>query len=421
MGRAEVRIGEAADVFQEFMRPSRYKALYGGRGSAKSHFFAECLIANAHSNKGFRAACVREVQKDLKESAKLLLEDKIRKFGLTDSFRVLNTEIITPGDGVIIFKGMRDYTADSVKSLEGFNVAWLEEAQTISAKSWEMLRPTIRTPGSEIWASWNPRTENDPIDKFFRGVSPPENAVIRQINYDQNKFFPAELEEERKHDEKTNPDRYRHIWLGEYEPAAIGAYYGKQLIDAGAENRITSVPWEPSMPVHTAWDLGIGDSTAVWFLQEVGMETRVIDFYENSSVGLEHYANELRSKPYVYGNHYLPHDAQVRELGTGRSRVETLQNFGIRATVVPAQSVDDGINAVRLLLPKCWFDKQKTEKGLEALRQYRAEYDEKRQTLKPRPVHDWTSHAADALRYYAMGHRNTKKRTAKAAGGGWMG
>ena len=241
MGMRERRVGGASPVFNDMVKPSRYKALFGGRGSAKSHFFAEAMVGNAAETKGFRAVCIREVQKSLKESAKRLIEDKITAMGYQHRFEVLNDQIKTPGGGVIIFQGMQDHTAESIKSLEGFNVAWCEEAQTLSAKSLEMLRPTIRTPGSEIWFSWNPRSASDPVDAFFRGLNPPENAIIRSINYDQNKMFPAELEDERLLDYKSNPDRYSHIWLGDYEPQAIGAIWTRQILH---ENRRAEMPCE---------------------------------------------------------------------------------------------------------------------------------------------------------------------------------
>ena len=197
----QIRIGAAsAEVFDDFMKPSRSKALFGGRGSAKSHFFAESMVANAAENNGFRAVCIREVQRALKDSAKLLIEDKIRALGYAKSFGVMHDQIITPGGGVIIFQGMQDHTAESIKSLEGFNVAWVEEAQTLSAKSLELLRPTIRAAGSELWFSWNPRNASDPVDKYFRGLNPPKNSIVRRINFHQNKFFPAALEDERLDD-----------------------------------------------------------------------------------------------------------------------------------------------------------------------------------------------------------------------------
>lgn len=210
-------------------RPSRYKALYGGRGSGKSHFFAEAMVANASQSKGFRAVCIREVQKTLQQSAKRLIEDTVSAMGLK-GFEVLNDRIRTPGGGVIIFHGMQDHTADSIKSLEGFNIAWVEEAQSLSARSLEMLRPTIRAPKSELWFSWNPRSADDAVDKFFRGLEPPENAIIRKVNYDQNLMFPKELELERQHDEKSNRARYSHIWDGSYEPQAVDAIWDRVTI-----------------------------------------------------------------------------------------------------------------------------------------------------------------------------------------------
>jgi len=240
MAKEPYIVGRASpDIFGDMMRPSQYKALYGGRGSGKSQFFAEALIANAAINKGLRAVCVREVQKSLKDSAKLLLEDKIREMGKQHLFDIQNDLIKTPGGGVIIFQGMKDHTAESIKSLEGFMICWVEEAQTISKKSLELLDPTIRAPGSELWFSWNPRSKSDPVDTFFRGPMPPENAIIRQINYSDNLLFPQELEQKRAHQKKASPDRYAHVWLGAYEPEALGAIWTRQIIE---DNRLPEHP-----------------------------------------------------------------------------------------------------------------------------------------------------------------------------------
>ena len=181
---------------------------------------------------GSRGVCIREVQKSLKESAKRLIEDKISALGVSAHFDPQNDQIKTPGGGVILFQGMQDHTAETIKSLEGFDWAWVEEAQTLSEKSLELLRPTIRASGSEIWFSWNPRSANDPVDKFLRGAHPPENSIVLKANYSDNPFFPKELEEERAHDEKHNRDRYAHIWLGEYEPAVVGAIWDRATIHA---------------------------------------------------------------------------------------------------------------------------------------------------------------------------------------------
>jgi hypothetical protein len=203
-------------------------------------------------------------------------------------------------------------------------------------------------------------------------------------------------------------DEYAQEFECSFTAAVRGAYYAKDLEIAEKDGRITRIPIE-KVETHTAWDLGIDDSTAIWFYQQVGKEVRLVDYYEASGVGLDHYAAILKDKGYIYGKHYLPHDAEVKELGTGRSRVETLASLGIRAEVVKLQRVEDGINAARQLLPRCWFDSVRCKQGLEALRLYRKEWDDKTQTFRLKPLHDYTSHAADAFRYLALSIRDTVK------------
>lgn len=230
---------ETAPILEPMLQPSRYKAIYGGRGALKSHFFSELGIERALMQPGFRMVCVREVQKSLKESAKRLIEDKIDRFELNGEFRVLNDCIITPSNGIITFQGLQDHTAESIKSLEGYDVAWVEEAQTSSKRSLEYLRPTIRKENSEIWASWNPRNPSDPIDSLFRGLELPKNSIVIKTTYEDNPWFPDVLEQERLFDLKNNPGRYAHIWLGEYEPMAIGAIWNRQNLH---ENRRAEPP-----------------------------------------------------------------------------------------------------------------------------------------------------------------------------------
>lgn len=213
-------------AFLPFLAPARYKGAHGGRGSGKSHHFAE-KAALSCLKPGTRGVCIREVQKTLQESAKRLIEDKIATLGVGSHFDCQKDRIVTPGNGVILFQGMQDHTAESIKSLEGFDWAWVEEAQTLSARSLEMLRPTIRKPGSELWFTWNPRNAADPVDALLRGPEPPPNAVVREVNYYDNPFFPPELEEERLYDQRTKPERYAHIWRGAYEPTAIGAIWDR--------------------------------------------------------------------------------------------------------------------------------------------------------------------------------------------------
>jgi len=202
--------------FLPFLNQSRYKGAYGGRGSGKSHFFAEMLVERCILKPGTRAACVREVQKSLKNSVKLLVEDKIRKLGVSDSFEILEAEIRTPGGGIIMFQGMQNHTADSIKSLEGFDIAWVEEAQSLSQRSLDLLRPTIRAPGSELWFSWNPNRPDDPVDTLLRGESPPKDAVVIEVNWQDNPWFPPELRADLEDDKARDPDKYLHVWGGAY-------------------------------------------------------------------------------------------------------------------------------------------------------------------------------------------------------------
>ncbi len=203
-------------AFKPLWQPARYKGAHGGRGSGKSHAFAELLVVRAVSTRGFRAACVREVQKSLKNSVKLLVEDKIKALGVSHLFTILEAEIKTPGGGVIMFQGMQNHTADSIKSLEGFDVAWVEEAQSLSQRSLDLLRPTLRKEGSELWFSWNPGKPTDPVDVLLRGDSPPRNAVVVEVNWNDNPYLPDDLREEQEDDAKRDPDKWAHVWGGKY-------------------------------------------------------------------------------------------------------------------------------------------------------------------------------------------------------------
>jgi phage terminase large subunit len=214
---------------------------------------------------------------------------------------------------------------------------------------------------------------------------------------------PAELEAARR---ALTADQYAQEFECSFDAAIPGAYYAAILQQAELLGRIRPMPYEPALAVHTGWDLGIGDPTAIWFCQVVHGEPRLIDYYEASGVGLDHYVAQLRAghrAHWVYGQHFFPHDLAVKELGTGMSRVDVLRGYGLSPTVLSQSSLDDGISQARFILRKCWFNAERTGDGLKALRQYRSEWDEKRQVLKPVPLHDWTSHAADAFRYLCIG------------------
>lgn len=198
-------------------------------------------------------------------------------------------------------------------------------------------------------------------------------------------------------------EQYAAEYECSFSAGLLGAYYGKEMELAESQGRIGVVPWEPTLPVHTAWDLAIGDATAIWCVQLAGREVRVIDYIENSGVGIDWYVRELDKRPWKWGEHILPHDAEVRELGTGKSRLEVMASLGLHKTrIIPAQSIEDGVNAARMLLPNAWFDREKCTRGIRALQNYQAEWDDKRKVLKDRPLHNWASHGADAFRYLAL-------------------
>jgi phage terminase large subunit len=391
-------------AFKPLLGASRYKGAHGGRGSGKSHFFADQLVIAGLRKPGFRAACIREVQRTLAQSVKRLIEDKIELHGLGSQFEVQEAVIKTPGGGVIIFQGMQNHTADSIKSLEGFDLAYVEEAQSLSQRSLDLLRPTIREEGSELWFAWNPRFDTDAVDLFFRGGARPPDAQVVEANWSDNPFFPDVLRREMEHDYAADPEKAAHIWGGGYEILTEGSYFARDLAAAEKEGRIGAFPYDPALPVITAWDIGVDDYTAIWFLQENGRRVRAIDYYETSGDGAQLIVHDaIRSKPYRYAKHYLPHDVTVREWGAGaRSRIQTLRELGLSPVIVGvAQGPEERINAARRILPIVDFNAEKTSLGVKRLRNYRRRWSEPLQTFQG-PLHDDNSHGADAFGEFAI-------------------
>jgi phage terminase large subunit len=404
-----------AEVFEPLLLPARYKGAHGGRGSGKSHFFAGLIVedskrAPGESGEGLRSVCIREVQKDLKESAKLLIEDKLSQFNLgeADGFKVFRDVIETPKDGIIIFKGMQDYSAESIKSLENFKRAWVEEAQTLTARSLTMLRPTIRAEGSEIWASWNPRRKSDAIDDFLRAKRP-NNAVVVQANWKHNPWFPSVLKDERAIDLEKYPDRCEHIWEGGYATAFEGAYFAALLASARSEGRIGRVTADPLLPLRAFIDIGGSGATAdaftIWIVQWVGQEIRILDYYESVGQVLAFHVNWLRKNGYQDAIIYLPHDGVNENNITGKRYEDHLREADF-AVEPPVKNQGKGaaslrIEAVRRLGPKMYWNEDKTEPGRDAIGFYHERKDEAR-NVGLGPEHDWSSHAADALGLMAV-------------------
>jgi phage terminase large subunit len=395
-----------------FLGEARYRVAHGGRGSGKTRSFALMTAVKGYqwgmSGIGGQILCAREHLNSLDESSLEEVKNAIRSVPWLEDYYELGERYIRSKDGRIqyVFAGLRR-NLDSIKSKARLLLAWVDEAESVSESAWMKLIPTVREEDSEIWISYNPESKQSATHLRFR-VNPPTDCKIVEINWRDNPWFPSVLNAERLEDKDKRPDTYGHVWEGEMLFYTEGAYYTTEMREALSQNRVGIVPYDRSVPVVTAWDLGVGDSTAIWFAQFVGTEVRLIDYYESSGVGLDHYAAELQRRGYIYDQHILPHDVRVRELGSGKSRLETLETLGIRPiTIAPQLQVDDGIQAVRSMLNRCWFDQEKCEYGIEALRQYRREYDDVHKVWKGRPLHDWSSHCSDAFRYLAVGYRAT--------------
>jgi phage terminase large subunit len=415
-------------VFLPLLGPSRYKGVFGGRGSGKSHFFAEALVEDSltapgdNAGEGLRSVCVREVQKTLKESAKRLLESKLSEHGLgeADGFRAYEDRIRTPGDGVIIFQGMADHTAESIKSLEGFKRAWVEEAQSLSARSMTLLRPTIRAPGSQLWFSWNPRRKVDPVDIMLRGADLPTGATVVRANWSDNPWFPAELETERLDCLRSAPDQYDHIWEGGYVTVTEGAYYARPLSEMRAQGRLGNVAPDPLMQIRACWDIGgtgaKADACSIWVCQFVGREIRVLAYYEAQGQPLASHINWLRANGYGAALCVLPHDGATQDRVYNVSYESALREAGFTVRVVPNQGKGAAaarIEAARRLFPSIWVNKETTGAGVEALGAYHARKDEAR-LIDLGPEHDWSSHAADAFGLMCVAYEEPKQAKAPA-------
>ena len=393
------------EQYKELFQPSkqwRHIVYKGGRSSGKSTQIAISRLLKG-SQKKLRGLCTREIQNSIQESVYKLLCDKIDELGLND-WQKFNDKLVNSKTGSeIFFKGLHN-NIQSIKSIEGIDWCWIEEAQSVSADSITTLVPTIRKEGSELIWSYNPLTEHDPVQELIVDKADDRTYVLH-VNSDAiEQLLSKEIIEEREKMRRDNPDMFAHVWLGQPLTSKTGTVFGKQIAQAEIDGRIGSVPYDASAGTYTAIDLGIGDSTAIWWFQMVGQEIHFIDHYESSGEELGHYISIIKNKPYNYTTHYLPHDAKQRELQTGLTRVEFFENNGIHNIEVlrPTnfQLGQDDINMIaRPKFSKVWIDRDKCERGLKCLRAYHYEYDEKNKLLKDKPEHDWSSHSSSAFIY----------------------
>lgn len=402
-------------AFKELFEAFRYKVFWGGRGPGKSWAYADALLISM-LEQPLRTLCARELQVSIADSVHRLICDRIQALGLDEFWHITNTSIrSTINDSEFLFKGLR-HNATEIKSLEGIDRVWVEEAEKVSDASWEVLIPTIRKKGSEIWISFNAKNPTDATYRRFI-LEGREDSIVKKVSWRDNPFFPEVLEKERLALQKYDPEAYAHIWEGEFDTRYSGAVYAKwiaALYEKDPPQINDLVQHDPEFPVYTSWDLGYDDSTAIWFCQLGYGELFWIDYYENNGEGIGHYCDVLKGelkgfdgiidpehvhrKNYQYADHYVPHDAANKVMAAGGKSImeQALRDHGVRMTVIPATSQMNSIEALRKTLPKSWFSKTRCAVGIDALMQYAFQYDEKLGTFKSIPIHNFASHGCDA-------------------------
>lgn len=379
--------------------PAPYKTAHGGRGSGKSWGFARALLILG-AERPLRILCAREVQKSIEDSVHTLLKDQIAELGLSDFYEVLAYEIRGKNGTTFAYSGLAQHTVTTIKSFEGVDICWVEEAQAVSKKSWDVLRPTIRKPGSEIWITFNPELETDVTYQMFV-VSPPTGAVVVQMNFNDNPWFTDKLEQERLDCLQNQPKDYDNIWGGVCKPAVAGAIYYDEMTKVEADRRICNVPYDPMLKVHVVFDLGWNDAMAISLVQKHSSELRIIEYIEDNRRTLDSYSADLKLKGYNWGNVYLPHDGEHKNIQTGKSAKEIMEALGWSVRITPNMSVEDGIRVTRMAFGRMYFDKDRTTRLVQCAKRYRRSIN--KQTNEPgAPLHDEWSHGADNLRYVAI-------------------
>jgi phage terminase large subunit len=387
---------EFPKIFQFLFKPKRIKCCYGGRGSGKSWAVARALLLQS-AQKPLRVLCAREVQKSIKQSVHTLLVDQIQSLQLGQFFEVTEAEIRGKNGSLFSFAGLASHTVESVKSFEGCDTVWVEEAQTVSKKSWDILIPTIRKPGSEIWITFNPDLDTDETYQRFV-VNPPEYCETVKVNWSDNPWFPAELEQEREHCERTRPEDYGWIWEGNCKAAVEGAIYANEVREAQEQGQIANLPYDPTIKVHVVFDLGWNDSMSIILCQKVRSEVRIIEYIEDDHKTLDYYSSLLKNKNLNWGKLYIPHDGRAKDFKTGKSSEQILKALGWQVEIVPNIGIEQGIKAARMGFRQVYFDKAKTVRLLDCLKRYRRGINTA--TNEPgAPFHDEYSHGADCYRY----------------------
>ncbi len=437
----EELVADFPEKLQFLFEPYRYKIAYGGRGGIKSWTFARALLALAAERK-LRILCCRDIQNSIEESVHALLEQQIPGLGLSAHYQVQDQKILGANGSDFFFAGLR-HNINKIKSIEGIDIVWVEEAALVAKASWDVLIPTIRKPGSEIWVSFNPETVQDDTWKRFV-VDPPTGARVVKLTWRDNPWFPEVLRIEKDDCLRKSKIDYDHIWEGNPKNTLTGAIYAAELKKARADGRVGKVAIDRTRPIDTAWDLGFGDTLAIWFFQVLpGGIIRLVDYLEGNGRTIAEYLIDLQDKKYLYGTDWLPHDGvdgiiHKKLTGDPSKSVEMLMRAaGRKVRIAPKLLVNTGINAARTVFPQCYFDEEKCGLGLNALDFYQwkpntAEDKDPRPGVNSTggavPLHNWASHAADAFRTMALVAKPPVKEAAPAPPPqgsndehGWMG
>jgi phage terminase large subunit len=377
----------------------RYKVARGGRGSAKSWSFARALLVRGAQKKE-RILCTREIQKSIAQSVHQLLTDQIIALGLSSFYAVYKTEIRGDNGTEIYFSGLSDQTADTLKSFEGVTLCWVEEAQAVTEASWDILTPTIRADGSEIWVTYNPVLDSDPTHKRF-ALDAPANCKSVVVNYVDNPWFPDVLETERQELQRKDLKKYKNIWLGECKAAVDGAVYSDEVEALQTSGRAGNVPYDARLKVHAVWDLGWNDSMSIILVQKQASEMRIIGFMQDNHRTYEYFSELLKAKKYNWGAMWLPHDGMHRNPITATSPKETLEAFGWTVEAVPNIAIETGVTELRQSFKSFYVDKKECAALLECWRRYRQKINKLTGAIETY-VHDQYSHGADASRYLAL-------------------
>ena len=395
MTEISVELPEWASKLDE---PARYKVMYGGRGGGKSWTIARKLLIDGLVSPG-RILCARETMKSMADSVHEVLSKQIQAMNLGGRYDVMASEIRGIGfDTQFGYAGLRTQGITNIKSWEGARRCWVEEAQVVTKKSWEVLTPTIRAGGSEIWIGLNPELDTDYTYTEFV-LNPPEDSIVIPVNWRDNPWLPDVLDKERREKLARDPEGYKTIWDGQCRPAVEGAIYAREIDEMQRAGRVTRVPYDPLLPVHTIWDLGWQDAMVIVLVQRAGYELRLIGCLIDNLRTLDSYVSELNALGYRWGTDWIPHDGRAKNTHTGKSTEEMLRSMQRRVQIVPQIGIEDGIRAARLMAPRVWMDKGATDL-LNSLKRYKRV--QHSNGSFGAPMHDDASHGADAWRYLAV-------------------